>query len=76
MEQDLRGLLQNLREAIHEALAESEAVSRAMAALEDAGHCPSFRVDVATPAELEALEPTVDPAEYDEEFLRSLGISA
>jgi hypothetical protein len=75
MNQDVKGLLQNLREAIHEALAESADISAAMAALEQAGHCPAFKVDIDMP-ESDASGERIDPVEFDENFLRSLGISS
>ena len=73
-------LLHKLREAIHEAIAESWDVAQAMAELEEEGCCPTFSVDVAladgtpTPQEEtfdEALVLTAD----DEHFLRSIKVA-
>jgi hypothetical protein len=46
MNQKIEALLQVLREAIHEAVAESRDVAQAMAELEHEGRCPAFLVDV------------------------------
>ena len=76
MNPHLNGLLQNLREAIHEALAESEGIAQAMAALDQAGHCPTFKVDIDTPAELEISGQAIELAGFDEQFLKALGITS
>jgi len=75
-------MLQTLRDAIHEALAESPEVAAAMSELERAGHVPAFSVDVSLPTEkitdsggvvsTGELLLTID----DESFLRDLGIAA
>ena len=80
MNQKIKELLHILREAIHEAVAESLDVAQAMAELEREGCCPTFSVDVAladgppTPQEEtfdEALVLTAD----DEHFLRSIKVA-
>ena len=82
MNRDAESLLRNLREAIEDALARSQAVTEAMAALEREGHSPSLLVDVAL-GNKPSTEST-DGAEFqdaaiaaawDEQFLRALGIT-
>lgn len=82
-------LLENLREAIDQALADSSSVLAAMSELEDAGLNPSFCVNIAIPeqtddASCEIERPSFDIVGVDEEsiltesdeaFLRRLGIS-
>lgn len=83
MNQKIEELLHILREAIHEAVAESWDVAQAMAELEQAGRCPAFSVDVVLVDEPqspqleeeafgEALVLTAD----DQQFLRSIKIAS
>ena len=51
MSRKIEQLLQCLREAIHDALAESPAVAAVMTDLEREGHCPAFLVNVGLPQE-------------------------
>ena len=82
MTRKLERLLHSLRDAIHGAIGESPEVAEVMAELERAGHCPSFRIDVAVPEEKEP--PTFEPVTpdgplfltaADGDFLRNLGIA-
>ena len=81
MSQDVQRLLHNLREAIHETLAESLEIRAAMAELESAGQCPSFSVDISLPEEKEL--PSVEMVTRDGallltardgQFLRNIGV--
>lgn len=77
MNENIHDLLHRLREAIHEALADSTQVVEAMAALDRAGQSPSFYVDVKLEEEPPCPIPTngeLDLTPEDEEFLRSLRI--
>jgi hypothetical protein len=79
-----RGLLDALRQAINEAILESNDVAVAMAALKRTGKCPVFTIDVALEDAPEAAVETLgeEPdlardlvlSDSDEEFLRTLGI--
>lgn len=78
MNENIPKLLHRLREAIHEALADSKEVEEAMAALDRAGQSPTFAVDVKLEEEPPVL-PVSQNGELaltpeDEEFLRSLRI--
>lgn len=82
MNRKLEGLLNSLRDAIHDALGESSAVAQAMEQLELEGHCPSLLVDVALPEEKElpslqlvTRHGSLILTESDEDFLRNLGIA-
>lgn len=74
-------LLQNLREAIDQALADSSSVLAAMTELEEAGFTPSFCVNIAVPEQIDCTSEivTVDQelvlTESDDSFLRRLGIT-
>lgn len=75
-------LVENLREAIDQALAESSSVLAAMGELEDAGFNPSFCVNIAIPEKIDGPPlpvVTVDQepilTESDDSFLRRLGIT-
>ena len=77
-----RQLLNNLREAINAALADSSGILAAMCELEDAGLNPAFSIDITLPEEREL--PSVDLVTRDEglllttsdeSFLRTLGIA-
>lgn len=80
MKRHVQDMLQFLREAIHEAIAESPHVAAAMAELERAGHVPTFSVEVALPEEGFASADFELPAghllltESDEQFLNEVGI--
>jgi hypothetical protein len=76
-------LLHILREAIHEAVAESLDVAQAMAELEQAGRCPAFSVDVMlvdeprSPQNEEgAFGETLVFTADDQQFLRSINIAS
>jgi hypothetical protein len=58
--QNLKGLLNALRQSINEALLESHDVAAAMAALRRTGKCPVFTIDIAME---EGPEPTDDEPE-------------
>ena len=75
-------LLNKLREAIHESLADSLTVLAAMSELEDAGLTPAFSVDITLPERNAA--PSLQLVNCDEgliltaadaSFLRTLGIT-
>ena len=85
MTKNIKGLLNALRQAINEAVLESNDVAAAMAALKRTGKCPVFTVDIALQ---EAPEPAAEPLEppssvpeelvlsdLDIEFLTAMGIS-
>lgn len=75
MNKEIERLLHTLREAIHDALAESSDIVAAMAALERAGRCPTFAVDVTLDDEqLPREESTLALTTEDEQFLKSLKI--
>jgi len=80
--QKAQELLNNLREAIDDAVAESPNVLAAMGELEDAGFCPSFSVSVALPEgkeppsiELVTADQGLILTASDDSFLRALGIA-
>jgi len=81
MNRQIQKMLQSLREAIHEALADSPGVASAMAELEREGHIPAFTVDVTLPEEKVADSGEVfvcagplPLTASDQDFLRNLGI--
>lgn len=75
MREDIQKLLHTLREAIHDALADSTEVIEAMAALDRAGQSPTFSVDVKLEEEIVPRhEGELSLTAEDEEFLRSLRI--
>jgi hypothetical protein len=49
MNRRIETLLSSLREAIHEAIADSNAVAELMAELDREGHAPSFLIEVGLP---------------------------
>ena len=79
MNQKIEDLLNQLRNAIHDAVAESWEVVQAMGKLEKEGRCPAFSVDVmlvdGPSSPLGEGETLVLTAE-DEQFLRSLKIAS
>lgn len=80
MKKKIDGLLYTLREAIHEAIAESGHVAKALAELEQEGCCPMFSVDVALPdgsptPEDETFDEALMLTADDEHFLRSIKVA-
>jgi len=82
MNRQIQQMLQSLREAIHEALADSPGIAAAMAELEREGRSPTFRVDVALPEETDVSSPDLVYCDgqlaltsFDEDFLRNMGIA-
>ncbi len=82
MNEKIEELLNQLREAIHEAITDSASVAQAMAGLEQEHCCPVFAVDVMLAEPLAALneDGIVDDvfvlSEYDEQFLRAIKITS
>jgi outer membrane protein TolC len=77
MNKRIQELLQKLRHAIDEALADSPSIDAIMAELEQAELIPSFTVDVELRQAPEAPSLEIGPlslTERDEQFLRNLGI--
>lgn len=84
MTKNVKGLLEALRQSIHEAILESNDVAAAMAALKRTGKCPVFSIDATLE---EAPGPDAQPAEAlgraeelvlsdeDVEFLAAMGIT-
>jgi len=84
MAKNIRGLLNALRQAINEAILESDDVTAAMAALKRTGKCPLFTIDVAledAPGPAGAGVGPAGPAEElvlsdaDVAFLAAMGVS-
>ena len=73
MNEKVEGLLEQLRDAIHEAIANSWSVAQVMVELEKEGCCPAFCVDVALP------EPTPSEAavftDFDRQFLQAIRVT-
>jgi len=80
MNQRIESLLNELREAIHETLAESRNIAQIMAELEQERCCPAFSVDVFLP-ETSAADSTGPFSEalaftkYDEDFLQAIKVT-
>jgi len=82
MNRKIEQLVEQLRDAIHEALCESVAVVSAMQELDRAGRCPALTVDVTLAGEKES--PSIELVtrdqgliltSSDEQFLRNIGIA-
>lgn len=74
------GLLNRLREAIHEAIADSDTVAQTMAELEQEHCCPVFGVNVMLaepplPEQQETSDDALVLTEEDEHFLRAIKIA-
>lgn len=83
MNGQVKRMMQSLREAIHEAIADSPSIAAAMAELEREGHVPAFSVDVTLPEERVADSGEVITCTgelmltaTDADFLRDIGIAA
>ncbi len=78
---NVKGLLNALRQAINEAILESNDVAVAMAALKRTGKCPVFTIDVAledapgTPLEALGAEEELVLSDADVAFLAAVGIT-
>lgn len=73
MNEKVEGLLEQLRDAIHEAIADSWSVAQVMAELEKECCSPTFWVDVAL------AEPTPSEAfvftDFDRQFLQAIRVT-
>jgi hypothetical protein len=79
---EIQRMLQSLRDAIHEAIADSPGIAAAMSELEREGVSPSFSVEVSLPEEriADSGEEVACAGELllnsaDENFLRTIGIA-
>lgn len=84
MTRNVKGLLNALRQAINEAILESNDVAAAMAALKRTGKCPVFGIDVAleeapgasaVPVEALGAGEELVLGDADVEFLAAVGIT-
>lgn len=82
MNKKVEELLNRLREAVHDAIVESQHVAEAMAELEKAQCCPSFFEDIslAEPSPMGGEDRPFTEAlvftEYDEQFLRAMKVTS
>jgi hypothetical protein len=72
MNHKIQSLLGSLREAIHEALGESNDVAAVLAELEREGHSPSFLVEVSLPEGAPTAEEQVEARASEERELPTL----